>query len=63
MVDTVDSLLNNAVNLYIQAVHYRRISTSQIPTLVDVEIRQIMPESGDVQQPSPDSGGTVPDAG
>jgi hypothetical protein len=39
MVDAVDSLLNNAVDLYVQAVDYYRISTSQIPTPVGVEIR------------------------
>jgi len=49
MVDAIDSLLNNAVDLYVQAVNYRRISTSQILT-------RSMPESGDVWQMSPDSG-------
>lgn len=63
MVDAVDSLLNNAVDLYVQAVDYRRIPTSQTPTLVSAEIRQIMPESGDVLQPSLDSSDTVPDSG
>jgi hypothetical protein len=58
MVDTVDSFLNNAVGLYVQAVDYCRISTSQIPTLVDAGIRQIKSESGDVRQMSPDSGDT-----
>jgi hypothetical protein len=38
MVDAVDSLLNNAVDLYVQSVHYRQIPTSQIPTLVNAEI-------------------------
>jgi hypothetical protein len=56
MVDAVDSLLNNAVDLYVQAVDYYRISTSQILTPVGVRIRQIRPESGDVQQMSPVSG-------
>jgi hypothetical protein len=56
MVDAVDSFLNNAVDLYVQAVDYCRISTSQIPTPVGAGIRQIKPESGDVQQMSPDSG-------
>jgi hypothetical protein len=37
VVDTVDSLLNNAVDLYVQAVDYRRIPTSQTPTPVGVE--------------------------
>lgn len=50
MVDGIDSFLNNAVDLYIQAVEYCRISTSQIPTLVGVGIRQIKPESGEIQQ-------------
>jgi len=63
MVDAVDSLLNNAVDFYVQAVDYCRISTSQIPTPVDVGIRQIKLESGDVQQMSPDSGDTMPDSG
>jgi hypothetical protein len=63
MVDAVDSLLNNAVDLYIQAVDYCRISTSQIPTLVGAEIRQIKPESDDVRQMSPDSEDTIPDFG
>jgi len=58
MVDAVDSLLNNAVDLYIQAVDYCRILTSQIPTPVDAGIRQIKPESGDVRQMSSDSGDT-----
>jgi hypothetical protein len=49
MVDAVlDSLLNNAVNFYVQAVDYCQISTNQIPTPVDAGIRQIKPESGDV---------------
>jgi hypothetical protein len=34
MVDAVDPLLNDAVDLYIQAVDYRRIPTSQISTPV-----------------------------
>jgi hypothetical protein len=38
MVDAVDSLLNNAVNLYVQAVDYCRNSTSQIPTPVGAGI-------------------------
>lgn len=46
MVDAVDSFLNNAVDLYIQAVEYCRISISQIPTPVNAEIRQIRAESG-----------------
>jgi hypothetical protein len=58
MIDTVNSLLNNAVDLYVQAVEYRRI-----PTLVGAGIRQIMPESSDIWQPSPNFGGTVPDFG
>jgi hypothetical protein len=48
MVDAVDSLLNNAVDFYVQAVDYCWISTSQIPTPIDAGIRQIKPESGDV---------------
>jgi hypothetical protein len=48
MVDVVDSLLNNAVDFYVQAVDYCRISTSQIPTPVNVGIQQNKPESGDV---------------
>jgi hypothetical protein len=63
MVDTVDSLLNNAVDFYVQVVDYCQISTSQIPTLVSARIRQIKPESGDVQQMSSDSGDTMPDSG
>jgi hypothetical protein len=63
MVDAVDSLLNNAVDFYVQAVDYCRISTSQIPTPVDAGIRQIKPESGDVQQMLPDSRETMPDSG
>jgi hypothetical protein len=62
MVNAFDSLLN-VVDLYVQAVHYRRIPTSQIPTLFGAEIRQIMPESSNVRQPSPDLDGTVPDSG
>jgi hypothetical protein len=46
MVDAVDYFLNNTVDLYIQAVEYCRISTSQIPTPVGAGIRQIRPESG-----------------
>jgi hypothetical protein len=57
MVDAVDSLLNNAIDLYVQAVRYRRISTSHILILVGAEIKQIMPKSGDVWQPSSDSNG------
>jgi hypothetical protein len=53
----------DAVDLYVQALDYRRIPTSQIPTPVGAEIRQIMPESGDVRQPSLDSSGTVLDSG
>jgi hypothetical protein len=53
MVDTIDSFLNNAVDLYVQAVDYRRILTSQILTPVSAKIRQ----------PSPDSGCIVPDSG
>jgi hypothetical protein len=56
MVDAVDSLLNNSVDFYVQAVDYCRISTSQIPTSVGAGIRQIKPESGNVQQMSLDSG-------
>jgi hypothetical protein len=63
MVDAVDYFLNNAVDLYVQAVDYCRISTSQIPTPVGVGIRQIKPESGDVRQMSPDSGDIMPDSG
>jgi hypothetical protein len=63
MVDAVDSLLNNVVDFYVQAVDYCRISTSQIPTPVGAEIRQIKPKSGDVQQMSPDSGDTMSDSG
>jgi hypothetical protein len=57
MVDAVGSLLNNAVDIYVQAVDYCRISTSQIPTPVGAGIRQIKPESGDVWQMSLDSEG------
>jgi hypothetical protein len=57
MVDAVDSLLNNAVDLYVQAVDYR-----QTPTRVRAEIRQIMLESGDIRQPSPNFDNTVPDS-
>jgi hypothetical protein len=32
MIDAVDSFLNNAVDIYIQAVEYCQLSTSQIPT-------------------------------
>jgi hypothetical protein len=38
MVNAVDSLLNNTVDLYVQAVDYRWIPTSQTPTPVDAEI-------------------------
>jgi hypothetical protein len=62
MVDAVDSLLNNAVDLYVQAIHYRRILKSQIPTLVGAEIQQIMPESGDFRQSSPDFVSIVPNS-
>jgi hypothetical protein len=58
MVDAIDFLLNNAVDLYVQAVDYHRI-----PVPVGARIRQIMLESGDVRQPSPDSSRTVPDFG
>jgi hypothetical protein len=54
MVDAVDSLLNNAVDLYVQAVGYRQIPTSQVSRTVGAGIRQIMPESDDIRQPSPD---------
>jgi hypothetical protein len=47
MVDAVDSFLNIAVDLYIQAVEYCQISTSQISTLVSGGIQQIRPESGE----------------
>jgi hypothetical protein len=47
MVDVVDSLLNNAVDFYVQAVDYCRISTSQILSLVGAEIRQIKSESNE----------------
>jgi hypothetical protein len=63
MIDAVDSLLNNAVDLYVQAVDYRHISTSQISISVGARIRQIMPEFGDIRQPSPDSSSTLPDSG
>jgi hypothetical protein len=49
MVDAVDSFLNKVVDLYVQAVDYCRISTSQIPTPVGAGIQQIKPESGDVR--------------
>lgn len=52
MLYAVDSFLNNAVDLYIQAVEYCRISTSQIPT-----------NQAGIRQTSPDSGDTVPDFG
>lgn len=54
MVDAVDSFLNNAVNLYLQAVDYCRISTSQIPTPVGAEIRQIKPDSGYLARSRPE---------
>lgn len=63
MVDAVDSLLNNAVDPYVQAVDYCRISTSQIPTPVGAEIPQIKSEPGNVRQMSPDSWDTMPDSG
>jgi hypothetical protein len=53
MLDAIDSLLNNAVDFYVQVVDYRRISTSQILTPVGAGIRQ----------PSPDFGDTVLDSG
>jgi hypothetical protein len=62
MVDAVDSLLNNTVDLYVQAVDYCRISTSQISTPVGTRIQQIKPKSGDVRQMSPDFGDTMPDS-
>jgi hypothetical protein len=62
MVDAVDSLLNNALDLYVQAIDYCQISTSQIPTPLGAGIRQIKPESGDVRQMSPNSGDTIPDS-
>jgi hypothetical protein len=40
MVDAVDYFLNNAVDLYVQAVDYCRISTSQILTPVGAGIRR-----------------------
>jgi hypothetical protein len=46
MTDVVDSLLNDAVDLYVQVVDYRRIPTNQIPALVGAGIWKIMPESG-----------------
>jgi hypothetical protein len=46
MVYAVDSFLNNAVDLYIQAVEYCWISTSQISTPVGAGIRQMRLESG-----------------
>jgi hypothetical protein len=54
MVNAVDSFLNNAIDLYVQAVDYCRISTSQIPTPVGAGIQQIKPKSCDVRQMSPD---------
>jgi len=63
MVDAVDFFLNNAVDLYVQAVDYCRISTSQIPTPVGAGILQIKPESKDVRQMSQDSGDIMPDSG
>jgi hypothetical protein len=45
MVDAVDSLLNNAVDLYVQAVDYHRIPTSQIPTPIIAGFRLDWPES------------------
>jgi hypothetical protein len=51
MVNAVNSLLNNAADLYVLAVNYRRIPTSQIST-------RLVPESGDVRQMSRDSGST-----
>jgi hypothetical protein len=63
MIDAIDSFLNNAVDLYVQAVDYCRISTSQIQTPIGAGIRQIKPESGDVRHMSPDSGDVMPDSG
>jgi hypothetical protein len=40
MVDVVGSLLNNAVDLYVKAVDYHQISTTQIPTPVGAGIRR-----------------------
>jgi hypothetical protein len=40
MVDVIDSLLNIAVDLYVQAVDYCRILTSQIPTPVGAGFRR-----------------------
>lgn len=63
MENAVDSLLNNAIDLYVQAVDYCRISTSQIPTLINAGIRHIRLESGDIRQMSLNSGDTVLDSG
>jgi hypothetical protein len=38
MADAVDPILNDAIDIYVQAVSYRRISTSQIPALVGAGI-------------------------
>jgi len=38
MTDAVDLLLNDAVDLYIQAVDYRRIPTSQILASIGARI-------------------------
>jgi hypothetical protein len=38
MADVVDSLLNDAVDLYVQVVDYRRIPTSQMLALVSAGI-------------------------
>jgi hypothetical protein len=38
MADAVDSFLNDAIDLYVQVVNYRQISTSEIPVPVGAEI-------------------------
>jgi hypothetical protein len=45
MANAIKLLLNDAVNLYVQAVDYLRILKSQIPAPIDVRIWKIMPES------------------
>jgi len=45
MADIINPLLNNAVNLYVQAIDYRRIPTSQIPALVGAGIQSLLLES------------------
>jgi hypothetical protein len=56
MADVVDSLLNDAVDLYVQVVDYRRIPTSQMLALVSAGIWNY----ARIWLPSPDSDGIFP---